>query len=99
MNKYITKEVYFRLSYDDSKLLYPSVKSFIYIGVNLSDEDDQETWYFQYADDYARYGSFLESKHSNCKVHCLTSSDPPLLNSIELIKQLDMAETRRNRGP
>lgn len=93
---FIEGEVYFRITYPDPGFLYPRIESFVYVGMNLSDEDDEDTWYFQFADDYARNGSFLTGEHSGCKVSCVGGSDlPEMYNSTELKEQLDLAESRR----
>lgn len=96
MIEYSEGEVYFRLVYPDRGLLFPIVESFVYVGMNLSDEDREDTWYFQFASDYAVHGSFLKSEHTGCKVTCVNSSSlSEMLNSIELREQLDLAESRR----
>jgi hypothetical protein len=96
MSNFIEGEVYFRLVYPDAGFLYPIIESFVYVGMNLSDEDKEDTWYFQFATDYAKHGSFLSSEHSGCKVSCVNSSGlPEIYNSTELKKQLDLAELRR----
>lgn len=96
MGKYIEGEVYFRLVYPDSGFLYPIVESFVYVGMNLSDEDKEDTWYFQFVKDFARHGNFINSKNIGCKVSCLNSSElSEMYNSTELKEQLDMAELRR----
>lgn len=96
MKKYIEDEVYFQLTYPDPGCLYPIIESFVYVGMNLSDEDKEDTWYFQFAADYAKHGSFLNSQRSGCKVCCLNSSElSEMYNSIELKEQIDLAESRR----
>lgn len=96
MSDYVEGEVYFRVVYPDSGMLYSMIQSFVYVGMNLSDEDNEDTWYFQFADDYAKHGSFLESDHKGCKVSCVTSSElESMYDSAELKEQLDLAESRR----
>ena len=98
MAKYTEGEIYFRLVYPDPDLLYPEIESFVYIGMNLSDEDSEDTWYFQFSNDYAKNGSFLESKLGDCKVCCLTSNElSSMFNLTELKEQLAMAELRREQ--
>lgn len=97
MRKFKKGEVYFRIVYPDSGFLYPIIESFVYIGMNLSDEDKEDTWYFQFAKDFAEHGSFLNSEHDRCKVSCMISSGiSEMYNSKELKEQLDMAESRRS---
>jgi len=47
----------------------------VYVGKNLSDEDTEDTWYFQFADAYAKGGSILESAGGDRRVSCLVAQD------------------------
>ncbi len=99
MTKYSENEVYFRLVYPDAGLLYPIIQSFVFIGMNLSDEDDEQTWYFQFVDDYAKYGSILNSTRGESKVCCETDSTvSSMLDLKELIMELKQAAARRSKN-
>jgi len=54
-------EVYFRVTYPGSSMKYPRIESFVFVGKNLSDENIEDSWYFQFADLYAQYVSILET--------------------------------------
>jgi len=89
-------EVYYRLTFPDAGLRYPQVESFVFVGKNLSDEDQEETWYFQFADSYAKSGSILKSGNGDRKVVCATCRDlADMLDLAGLVKELEMAATRR----
>jgi hypothetical protein len=51
---FIKGSVYFRVAYLDRDLFYPEIESFVFVGKNLSDEDKEDTWYFQFATSYAK---------------------------------------------
>ena len=94
--EYREGEVYFRLTFPDIRLFYPQVETFVYVGKNLSDEDTEDTWYFQFADSYAKFGSILKSKDGDRKVCLVTHRDlADMLDLSALIKELEMASTRR----
>ena len=100
MTDYSVGDVYFRLVYPDADLLYPLIQSFVFVGMNLSEEDDEETWYFQFAEDYAKYGSILESSQCEQRVSCeLRSTVSCMLDLEGLNKELVLAGARRiNKG-
>jgi hypothetical protein len=92
-------EMYYRLVYPGVGLLYPLVQSFIYVGKNLSDEDTEDTWYFQYAEGYAKYGSILESKGGDRAVCMVTESDIGDMLDLEgLVKQLKKSAVLRKKS-
>jgi hypothetical protein len=94
--QYFSGEVYFRIVYPDASLLYPLVQSFVYIGKNLSDEDIEETWYFQFADDYAKNGSLLDGQEGDRKVCCENKETVScMLDQDGLNEELEMAAARR----
>jgi hypothetical protein len=94
--QYSSGDVYFRIVYPDAGLLYPVIQSFVFIGKNLSDEDVEETWYFQFADDYAKYGSVLDSQEGDLKVSCETKETVScMLDQNGLIEELEVAAARR----
>ncbi|MCU7853102.1 MAG: hypothetical protein KZQ80_12920 [Candidatus Thiodiazotropha sp. (ex Monitilora ramsayi)] len=98
MTAYIEGEVYFRLVYPDVDMSYPIVQSFVYVGKNLSDEDQEDTWYFQFADDYAQFGSFIDSSQGERRVCCETQTTVSCMLDIEsLANELLLAESRRQR--
>lgn len=50
-------------------------KSFVYIGANLSDEDEEDTWYFQPVFDFAKGGAALIERAVDRPVVCLTRAN------------------------
>ena len=95
--EYREGEVYYRLTFPDSGLFYPQVETFVFVGKNLSEEDTEETWYFQFADSYAKSGSILKNKGGDRKVCLATRHDLiDMLDLTALIKELEMAATRRH---
>jgi hypothetical protein len=96
MVNYSENEVYFRLVYPDAGLLYPIIQSFIFIGINLSDEDNIKTWYFKFIGDYVEYGSILKNVHSKHKVCCETESTVSCMLDVKgLNLELELAAARR----
>ncbi len=94
--KYREGGVYYRLTFPDAGLLYPQVESFVFVGKNLSDEDTEESWYFQFADSYAKDGSILKSTGGDRKVCIAIRRDlPDMLDLAGLIKELEAAAKRR----
>ena len=90
-------EVYYRLTFADPGMLYPKVETFVYVGKNLSDEDTEETWYFQFADGFAKFGSILESKGGDRKVSLVKRHElPDMLDLAGLTKELENTTKRRS---
>jgi len=100
MNSFTLGEVYFQVTYPDPDFLYPGIESFVYLGKNLSDEDVEDTWYFQPAGDYGRYGSALDPGASEQPVVCVNQSDATeMLDLPRLVSALQAAMTRRAMKP
>ena len=55
-DKYIYKNVYYRLTFSDAEMLYPTISTFVFVGLNLSEEDTEDTYYFQFIDSYTSSG-------------------------------------------
>ncbi len=87
-------QVYFRVTYPDVKMHYPLIESFVFLGMNFSDEDTEDTWYFQSAEDFSDYGSALEGVER--PVSCVTLEDSSDFENIEqLTLTLQDATARR----
>ena len=95
---YIVGEVYFRVTYPDAKLCFPQVESFVFVGRNLSDEDLEDAWYFQFLDSYARSGSILEPQTGqDRRVSVVQASDLGEMLDIQgLVEELTEAKERRS---
>ena len=59
LTDYEVGEVYFFVTYSDTAMRFPLIESYVFLGMNFSDEDLANTWYFQPADDYNQFGSAL----------------------------------------
>lgn len=95
--EYREGEVYYRLTFPDRGLLYPKVETFVFIGKNLSDEDTDDAWYFQFADGYAKFGSVLEGDSGDRRVSVVTDRDlPDMLDLAALTRALENAAKRRH---
>ena len=91
-------EVYFRVKYAERSMKYPLVDSFVYVGKNLSEEDTEDTWYFQFADSFAKFGSILDGPSGDRRVSCLTAREVGcMLNDSALGVELAAAAQRRLR--
>ena len=92
-------EVYFRVTYPGLAMTYPRIESFVFVGKNLSDEDVQDTWYFQFVDSYAQHGSILESSSGDRRVACVNRGElHEMLNDEGLLEELEAARSRRRSG-
>jgi|GEM_PF-2552242 len=88
--------LYFRVTYPDPEGLFPGVETFIFIGKNLSDEDIEDTWYFQPARDYFQYGSAV--KNNGLAVVCVDSSSASEMLDVSRLHDVlsDAADRLRN---
>jgi len=89
-------EVYFRIKYAEPLRKYPLIDSFVFVGKNLSDEDLEDTWYFQFADSFAKDGSILQGPGGDRRVSCLTFSEiEEMRDEKQLLAELSSARNRR----
>lgn len=89
-------EVYFRIKYADRARKYPLIESFVFVGKNLSDEDIADTWYFQFADSFAKFGSVLEGPGGDRRVCEVSEKDlVEMLDYDTLCRALIAASERR----
>ena len=87
-------EVYFFVTYSDVKMCYPLIESYIYLGMNFSDEDLEDTWYFQWVSDFTKHGSALEGVER--PVLCAKKEELcEFQNAEQLASTIEMAATRR----
>ena len=98
--RFIVGDVYFRVKYADRHRRFPLCESLVFIGKNLSDEDTEDVWYFQFADSCAKHGSILETSGGDRRVACLTASElADMLDDRELLAELSAARQRRSYSP
>lgn len=98
-------KAYYIVSYVDSALVVPQVRTVVYLGSNLEGERDGSR-YFQDVDSYGRLGSYSELK-ANKKEEAyevdliVTKPDPPpnIFEIDGLVDELSLAAQRlRDRG-
>jgi hypothetical protein len=95
-DRFAIGEVYFRIKYAEPGRKYPLIDSFVYVGKNLSDEDVEDTWYFQFADSYAKHGSILAGSGGDRRVSCLVGRDlGDMLDDQQLLERLAVVRQRR----
>jgi hypothetical protein len=89
-------EVYYQLTYPGVGLLYPKIDTFVFVGKNIAEEDTEDTWYFQFVESYARYGSVLDTGKGDRKVMGLTKAELAEIFDIKtLASKLEEAAARR----
>ena len=99
VNQFTVGEVYFRVTYPGPSLNYPLIESFVFVGKNLSDEDTEDTWYFQFADSYAKSGSILEGAGGDRRVVCVNQDElAEMFNEEQLLEKLKAARRLRSQG-
>jgi hypothetical protein len=84
-DRLVIGQVYFRVTYPDIGMKYPLIESFVFLGMNFSDEDLEDTWYFQSAEDFSDHGSALDGVER--PVSCATLED---LFDFEDLEQLSL---------
>jgi hypothetical protein len=91
-------DVYFRLTFSDPEMRYPQVESFVFVGKNLSDEDTEDTWYFQFSSDYAANGAIGRGAPEGQRVTLATARDVgDMLDLGGLVQELEAAGVRRRK--
>ena len=98
--RFIVGDVYFRVKYADHPKKFPLCESLLFIGKNLSDEDTEDVWYFQFADSCAKQGPILETSGGDRRVACLTENElTDMLDDQGLLAELSAARRRRSNLP
>jgi hypothetical protein len=92
---YRAGECYYRLVYREGALLQPIVETFVFLGINLSD-DQEDTWYFQDPVSYDRSGPVTESGDEHAAVFSFKAHElENMLDLHTLTEQLIVALKRR----
>jgi hypothetical protein len=95
-DRFAIGEVYYCIKYAEAGRKYPLIDSFVYVGKNLSEEDTEGTWYFQFADSYVKDGSILTDGSRNRRVSCLAARElSDMLDERQLVEHLAAARQRR----
>jgi hypothetical protein len=91
-------QVYFVVKFFDGVRSYPQIDSFVYLGKNLSDDDTEDTWYFQFAESVATQGLVGTAGGGDREIQCATSRDVHVFVDIAgLVEQLSAAAARRSQ--
>ena len=99
MISYLEGQVYFRVTYPDGSMSIPLIETFVFIGKNLSEEDQEETWYFEFAEDYVFLGNAVTSDKQGIRVCALSASELDSMDDISgLATELEAANERRTNG-
>lgn len=95
-NKYKPGEVYYRVSYSDVGMKYPTVETFVFSGKNFFEGDAEDTWYFQFLGVNATYRSLADIP-SEDRRHCRLTKDnlSGMLDLDGLTAELKKCEARR----
>jgi len=98
MNNFSYGKVYFMVTYPDVAMAYPEIQSFVYLGKNLSDEDFDESWYFQPIDDFVRNGSALDPGSDIREALCITKDTiEAMLDDERMFEEVRRASSQRER--
>lgn len=89
-------DIYFALKYLDSLRCYPRIDSYVYLGKDLSDDDNESTWYFEYIESYADGLGTPAHAARQKHVHCANTSDiSDFMDAEGLTISLGAASNRR----
>lgn len=99
MANFRTGESYFRLSFLDPAMTLPIVDTLVFIGMNLSGEDQSDAWYFQDAYSYNASGPAHESGAEDAQVFCYTQDEvSSVLDIAGLSREIQSVANRRVAG-
>lgn len=97
MNSFLEGQVYFRVTYPDGSMSIPVIETFVFIGKNLSEEDSEDTWYFEFGEDYVFLGNAVVSDKQGIRVCILGESELGSMHDIaRLAAELEAASERRS---
>ncbi|BFM13932.1 hypothetical protein R50073_01150 [Maricurvus nonylphenolicus] len=102
MKKFEIGETYFQLGYYDLEGKLPSIKTLVFIGMDVFNEEAVETWCFQWASSVAEFGLYPEvEKGSNVAVELVTEETiHAVFTKDELIYRLEQGlEAWASEGP
>ena len=97
MRSFECGQVYFMATYPDVLMAYPEIQSFVYLGKDLSYEDDEDTWYFQPVEDYVKNGSALMPSSDIREALCMKEETvEAMLDDEKLFDEIRGASLRRS---
>lgn len=97
METYRAGECYYRLLYREGALMYPIVDTFVFLGMNLSD-DEEDTWYFQDPVSYDRTGPVTESGDENASVFSFKAGELDSILDLHSLTEQLIAALKRQYG-
>ena len=87
-------DVYYFVTYADLTMMYPEIETYVFLGKNFSNEDVDDTLYFQPAPDYAIHGSAIDG--SERPVFCANRSELSEFQTLsKLMETLNVSAARR----
>lgn len=81
--------VYFSVNFVDEDMLYPTVEPVVFVGIDLDEDDEVGTAYFQDLDSYRR-GVRYDTHESNTQASFWTGSVKELNHIFEFERGLDV---------
>jgi hypothetical protein len=96
MQKYLENEYYFRITYHDVNMVYPNVEVFLFVGTNLSDDDTEETAYFQFIDSCAEASALArKAEKAVPRMRLITAENAnEMIGLSDLVEKLNGARDR-----
>lgn len=92
--EYRVSEVYFFVTYPDVDMYYPLIETYVFLGMNFSDEDLVDVWYFQPVADFVEFGSALDGVYR--PVFCATKEQLIEFQDVQqLAKTLNYSSIRK----
>ena len=89
-------EQYFRVTYPERTLSYPKIEPFVYIGKNLSEEDEGDVWYFEFLQSFIDSDGLNNTEYEGRYCSCVTEKDKEdMLSADQLHALLKQAEKKR----
>lgn len=90
-------ECYYRLLYLDGTLTQPVIDTYVYLGMNLS-EEEEDTWYFQDTTSYNVSGPVTESGDENASVFSFKVGELGSILDLYSLTQELIANLKRQYG-
>ncbi len=89
-------EVYYRVTYPERTLSYVNIEPFVYIGKNISGEDEKDTWYFELLKSFIESDGLNNTSYEDRYFSCLTEKDKEdMFDTDKLHKTLKNVDEKR----
>lgn len=87
--EFVPNEVYYIVTYASREQVRPIIDSVVFVGKNLSEDDQEDAWYFQDAQSFSATGSFLVHQSDHQLILCRRKHElPGVLGLPGLIREL-----------